>query len=705
MLQDEARNKTYTKMRKIILFISFYFYIFSGISQETIVIDQYLSNVFKKYYKIKDVKSSKYWDYSSSTNVYGNSYHGRNNQQWLIMPVYPTVEDKTEVVFVCRENGRILDRHHSNNIYAFSKYHGGTNQNFEVMIKRGTTNKFCISSDNGKLIDRTGSSEHKDPFKKPNRKKNNLYCQNAHYGTNQQFTFSETGTIPNSHKIKFQTNNVSLQFPPNPMNPYDTGESNTKHSYKVIGKTIIPFFLVKDSYTYSSPATQVKYTPYYILERYRYYKLVNAFHTGSGLSSNIEFTSSVGLTTNESEQIKETLSVEQSMNGSVKYTNDEISSSVSINMSKKLNTETVASTSSTLETSASRTISCSKTIEGAQMIFTYRPVDGYKLYRLNSSTPILSWEVVIDNNDDLLICSSQPSSYQESGSSKSIPLFKQQNPENKIPQMQSNSYPYGRASSSSQYSSSYAAWKAFDKETSWTCWISKNTGSYSSQWLEYQFNESTTITSYNITPQTGNLTNRSPKAWKLQAWNGRGWTTIDQRSNYSTSFWNSKASRDFNIKYPKKYKRFRILITQTNGSTVVSLRYFKLHSPESSPFNKNGITGTPPTNFSMEINTDIRMDIWPNPVQGSTFNIEIANYPIKEDVVIDDTSFIKNEYTEINVLENKIIIELFDLSGKMIYKNYYTSNRIQINEILIKGIYIVKANIDGTIIEKKLIVR
>lgn len=143
--------------------------------------------------------------------------------------------------------------------------------------------------------------------------------------------------------------------------------------------------------------------------------------------------------------------------------------------------------------------------------------------------------------------------------------------------MTSNTSPKGIASSSSDFSSLYEAWKAFDgnnESGSSSRWISD----YGmSQWIAYQFSEPKRITEYYILPEIG-LSDRAPKSWDFQAWTGSQWITLDSRTNMFTGDdWKSKGL-SFSFENNKAYRKYRLYVKQTNGSSVVSIQHFKLYS-------------------------------------------------------------------------------------------------------------------------------
>jgi hypothetical protein len=160
-------------------------------------VNQELPNVFRKFYRIKDKQDGKYWDMKSSGDYQGNifcnsSFYGVDNQQWMIMPKIP---NSSEFVLLSKKDGRIIDRHHSNNIYGASDIHLGGNQIFKFS-EISSSYYSIICSDVFLTFDRSKSGLTRDPFQYPSSYSNNLYCGNVLYADNQQFKFEELIIYP-----------------------------------------------------------------------------------------------------------------------------------------------------------------------------------------------------------------------------------------------------------------------------------------------------------------------------------------------------------------------------------------------------------------------------------------------------------------------------------------------------------------------------
>lgn len=137
---------------------------------------------------------------------------------------------------------------------------------------------------------------------------------------------------------------------------------------------------------------------------------------------------------------------------------------------------------------------------------------------------------------------------------------------NQIPAMTSNNTPSGVASASTENSSSYAAWKAFDKVvTGDTGWVTSS--GVTSGWLKYQFPTAQIITSYSITPGYSYVNTRAPKSWTFQGSNnGADWETLDTQTNITT--WVSNTAKTYTISSPASYTYYKLDVTETGGEYV-----------------------------------------------------------------------------------------------------------------------------------------
>lgn len=127
---------------------------------------------------------------------------------------------------------------------------------------------------------------------------------------------------------------------------------------------------------------------------------------------------------------------------------------------------------------------------------------------------------------------------------------------NVIPTMTSNTTPSGIASTDSTRGSTYAAWKAFDKQNN-TYWQASSTYPH---WLQYQFPTGKTITAYGF---INSRVDSYPVSWTFLGSNdGNNWTILDTQENRS---WIGSGYdlQFFEIVNTISYAYYRINITYT----------------------------------------------------------------------------------------------------------------------------------------------
>jgi len=136
-----------------------------------------------------------------------------------------------------------------------------------------------------------------------------------------------------------------------------------------------------------------------------------------------------------------------------------------------------------------------------------------------------------------------------------------------IPTMTSNTEPSGVASASSQYNSSYAAWKAMDKTNiNAICWHTHSSGMPA--WLQYQYPSGKTIAKYAITsrnevaPAQFFPINFTLKASNTGAFAGEE-TTLDTQTGIS---WAQNEKKIFNFSNIISYTYYRLNITVTSDA-------------------------------------------------------------------------------------------------------------------------------------------
>jgi hypothetical protein len=262
-------------------------------------------------------------------------------------------------------------------------------------------------------------------------------------------------------------------------------------------------------------------------------------------------------------------------------------------------------------------------------------------------------------------------------------------PANKIPTMTSNTSPSGVASATSSYSSTYYPWKAFDGEDesgSGSRWISKVSGTYSSQWISYQFTSSVKIEGYSIMPETGGCIDRSPNTWYFQGWNGSSWQTLDYRTGYTIADWNADYDRQFIIKNPKSFSKYRLYVTKTNGSAVVSIRRLRMHGSSDDMLKSTEEIIPIALDQENEIHkNNANLTLYPNPNHGN-FTIELNN------------NLNSNDRAETT-------IQIVNLNGQVVYSANTINNSFELQlDNLCKGLYFLRTIQKDIINTKRFII-
>lgn len=144
---------------------------------------------------------------------------------------------------------------------------------------------------------------------------------------------------------------------------------------------------------------------------------------------------------------------------------------------------------------------------------------------------------------------------------------------NLIPTMTSATAPSGTASADSEYSATYAAWKAFNHANASSAdnWISTVTSF--PHWLAYEFPSATLpITQYLITARVD--ADAYPSAWTFEGWNGSTWDTLDTRTGISS--WTAGETKTYAVSNNTSYAKYRLNFTTGKYATHVSIGEWEL---------------------------------------------------------------------------------------------------------------------------------
>lgn len=148
-----------------------------------------------------------------------------------------------------------------------------------------------------------------------------------------------------------------------------------------------------------------------------------------------------------------------------------------------------------------------------------------------------------------------------------------------VPTMTSNTAPIGVASASNEASAAFAAWKAFDDDTTgtneWSTTATLGVGQ-----LQYDFgaSNSKTITYYSmvgIGQGESAAANLSPKTWTFEGSNNAvSWTVLDTQTNAANFLPGEK--RVYSITNTTAYRYYRVNVTVNQGNTNLTISELEL---------------------------------------------------------------------------------------------------------------------------------
>lgn len=158
-----------------------------------------------------------------------------------------------------------------------------------------------------------------------------------------------------------------------------------------------------------------------------------------------------------------------------------------------------------------------------------------------------------------------------------------------IPTMSNNALPAGYvASASSEYSGSFQAWNAFDKNiaTYWATASGQNTG-----YLQIQLPSAKTSRNYSITSDGG----YAPKTWTYAGSNTGAFAgeevTLDTRTNQAD--FGSAELRFYEFSNSNSYLYYRIIVTLNQGSALLLIKEMEMYEATSTPGAVANFTATP----------------------------------------------------------------------------------------------------------------
>ena len=329
-------------------------------------------------------------------NVEGAGFHGRNNQQWVVMPLWVKAKSgkltvSKDYIIASRKNGKVLDVDQGKyNVYCFPRFEGLDNQLFHLNTNGDT--EIYSKFNKIKVLDQVqrDSFFNLDPWRFPNNYEENFYMQNRHDRSNQQFTVSTISKIPNAPTTIRSTGTVEIPLPPQPTSLTSIVPTETASTF--VSETFVPFPLVKNDW---SPSRQVENSPYYKLVRSQFYRLApiqGDVRYINGVQRSIQTKIKVGVNSTRAREIERKLNVGFTKRLEVAGPPNDLTDNV----------KTIFKTAFELDEkeieSLDQTYAKNEIVEsnynGGEdaRILHYQLIDDYKLYRTDGSLALF-WEV------------------------------------------------------------------------------------------------------------------------------------------------------------------------------------------------------------------------------------------------------------------------------------------------------------------------
>jgi hypothetical protein len=188
---------------------------------------------------------------------------------------------------------------------------------------------------------------------------------------------------------------------------------------------------------------------------------------------------------------------------------------------------------------------------------------------------------------------------------------------NAVPDMTNHTVPSGTVTASTEYSGSWYAWQAFDRDPtlakSWLTAAGNLTG-----WLAYEFTGSKTIKKYTVTAGYGGDL-RGPRDWTFDGWNGSAWIELDAQADQV--FGDGTTVKEYEISNSTAYIKYRFNITESGGGSsyvgVGDLTMHELSAPVNVTLVSNAFTAT-------AVPATGRIHIQVNPVDAITINTDLT---------------------------------------------------------------------------------
>lgn len=332
------------------------------------------------FYRITPTHSQKALDVSGASqdnraHVIQYQWSGNNNQRFLLIR-----DDDGFYTVSAYHSGKVLD-------IALNGQIGLVGHLIQYQPHGRDNQKFRITANNAAYrVDAKHSGKVWDVDHASNADGTHIFEYNWNGGRNQQFLFQAVETVPLPVRQGREPNDIgdvprltSFTAPP------------AEGPRVLIGETWIPYFLISDGQTPDS--VKVKYSPFYRLSRYSFWKLLYYFDFDSGVDMEQTFTYETGLTVGNTVEVETvtgwTLGAEASLKFLDKWVPFKITGTVT-RSTKTTVTNQVQLVTKTVNTQTRKYAAGPRMAEAA-----WARADLFVLTRTDG-TEVLSWQIVDD---------------------------------------------------------------------------------------------------------------------------------------------------------------------------------------------------------------------------------------------------------------------------------------------------------------------
>lgn len=267
---------------------------------------KYISNNFQSniYFKIKNQFNNKFVTSNSNfNNIFHSKSNKNSNQTWFFFPI-----DGEKFIITDRNTGKVISINtcskHPNSMKIYPYIPGSLNQQWSIEIFDDDSYKIRNAA-NGKVA--TISIMPKNSY--------NIFIHTDISNTsNQQWIFIQAGAfnLPKIPKLE------SLDQIPQYTNGTNILPESTPQ--KLVAWTLIPCIMINDNNW--STTTKLTISPYYILEKYQYWKRIENLSLAPGEQTNSSYT--YGITNKTQISLKNTLGFTIGKDTGIKFKENQV---------------------------------------------------------------------------------------------------------------------------------------------------------------------------------------------------------------------------------------------------------------------------------------------------------------------------------------------------------------------------------------------